>query len=49
MKVVALKAIFHLQASVLVEFIALFWVKFGIQNIHKTVLSASKFCERKTV
>jgi len=47
MKIVTLKAILYLQASVLFTFIARFWVKFGIQNTHKTVLSASKFCERK--
>ena len=47
MEIVALKAILYLQASVLFAFIARFWVKFGIQNAHKTVLNASKFCERK--
>jgi hypothetical protein len=47
MKTFALKALLYLQASVLFAFIARFCVKFGTQNPHKSVLSASKFCERK--
>jgi len=47
MKVVVLKAVFYLQTSVLLVFIVRFWMKFGIQNVHKTVLSASEFLKKK--